>query len=130
LPARLLPAEILFRPMALGVREMRGITHGLAQGGARAACLRWRMSIHEFVECLFPAPGGDNTIDYLCHHLSPTQMARVIHALRLNESEAGREEDGATYRELQQRIYHHLAGSCGAENAGKFLAVTQNENYE
>jgi hypothetical protein len=86
------------------------------------------MNLDSLIEKLFPAPGGDNTIDYLCHHLSPRQMARIIHALRFNEGVGG--PHVGAYRELQQRIFHHLAGSCGAENAGKFLAVTQNENYE
>jgi hypothetical protein len=89
------------------------------------------MDIEELLDSAFPTPPGDNTIEYLCHHLNPTQMARIIHALRCNEEYAGKDEqDAAAYRELQQRIYNCLVGNCGPEDARQYLAMTEKENHE
>lgn len=86
------------------------------------------MSLEEFLEAAFPTPPGDNTIDYLCHHLSPTQMCRVIHALRFNAADAREEEDQAPYRELEQRIFKNLDQSVGQEEAQRCLAMTAKED--
>ena len=89
------------------------------------------MNIEEFLDAAFPTPPGDNTIEYLCDHLNPTQMARIIHALRCNEEYAGKdEENAAAYRELQQRIYNCLVGNCGPEDARRCMEVTQKEDHQ
>jgi len=81
------------------------------------------MNTEDIVDSIIPTPENENSIDYLCHHLDPLQMACVIHFLRHNAKDAG--DEAGSYRQIEQIIYKNLVADCGPEDASRCLDKPQ-----